>query len=348
MRPGLIVGVIAVAATLAVVGGPSAARDAGDSAAATCGQLNVTGKWTTVQSNVYRVTWSFTQSGTKITGTATLPPGDATRGGYTGRVGRVTGTLVGARLSVVVQWPPRTDGSVVRGKYVGTVVEAGAGRGRVGNGQAWDLANPSARASWTGTGAAHCGGESSEEPVRVDITFHADSLPTAPPQDGGQCPGSAKKAARILGHIEAQITPQGNHEGGGHDADTPKLSRCRVPVIDFRVDRVALNVIEPEHVLQVRLSVHIDAEGVHRPGQCKVGTTGIVVATYDDTSQAANSLRNDRLQIGPWNSPCDAHNHVITNNISSITADAAGSTWVRVWIRCTKPGTGYSPRNCDG
>jgi hypothetical protein len=42
---------------------------------------------------------------------------------------------------------------------------------------------------------------------------------------------------------------------------------------------------------------------------------------------------------------CGAHTHVITNNISRITADAGGSTWVRVWIGCLGPG--YSPRNCD-
>jgi hypothetical protein len=259
----------------------------------------------------------------------------------------VTGTLVGGRLNVVVQWPARTDGSIARGRYVGTVMQAGSGRGRVGNGKAWDLANPSAKATWTGTGAATCGGESSEEPVRVDIRFHANNLLTAPPLDGGQCPGLPLKAARITGSIQAQITPQGDHHGGGNVVDTPHLSRCRVPTIKVAVDRVALDVVEPEHVLRVTLSVHIDGEGVHRPGQCKVNTTGRIVATYDDTSQAANSLSNHRLQIGPWAGPCAAHNHVITNNITSITADSSSSTWVRVWIGCVKPGTGHAPRNCD-
>src|SRR5215208_4100913 len=83
--------------------------------AATCSHWNVTGTWTTLQSNRYRVTWRLTQSGTTVSGTAVLPQGDAARGGYTGTVGRVIrGSLVGSRLDLVVQWPPRTDGSLTR------------------------------------------------------------------------------------------------------------------------------------------------------------------------------------------------------------------------------------------
>jgi hypothetical protein len=95
--------------------------------------------------------------------------------------------------------------------------------------------------------------------------------------------------------------------------------------------------------MRVTLTVHIDQEGVHRPGQCQVGTTGTIVATYDDTAQAANALPNHSLRIGPWAGPCAAHTHLITNNISSITADASSSTWVRVWIRLPGPGHGLRP-----
>lgn len=193
--------------------------------------------------------------------------------------------------------------------------------------------------------AATCAGGAGEEPVKVDIRFHANNLPTAPPTDGGQCPGPGLKASRVTGTITAQITPNGDHQGGGDVVDTPHLSRCRVPVINIRVDHVQLQVVEPGKVLRAILKVHISQEGVHRPGQCKVGTRGTITATYDDTSRALNSLRNHRLQIGPWSGPCSAHNHVITNNITAITADSSSSTWVRVWIGCLGPG--YSPRNCD-
>jgi hypothetical protein len=93
--------------------------------------------------------------------------------------------------------------------------------------------------------------------------------------------------------------------------------------------------------------VHISQEGEHQPGQCRVGTKGTIVATYDDTLTVGNSLRNDQLKIGPWTTPCNAHNHLITNNISSITAHASGSTYTVNLIGCIgQPGTGYSPRNC--
>lgn len=193
--------------------------------------------------------------------------------------------------------------------------------------------------------AASCAASASTQPVRVQIRFHANSLPTAPPSDGGQCPGS-RQAARVTGEINAQITPGGDHQGGGDVDDTPHKSRCRVPTISVKVDRVRLRVVEPGKVLRATLSVHIDAEGVHRSGDCRVGTRGTITAIYDETSRGKNSLRNDSVRIGPWRGRCSAHEHRIDNDVSSITAGAAGSTWVRVSIACTAPGTGYAPRNC--
>ena len=189
-------------------------------------------------------------------------------------------------------------------------------------------------------------GAGGEQPVRVNIKFHANNLKTAAPNDGGQCPGR-RQDARVDGEISAQITRDGDHQGGGNVVDTPYRSRCRVPTIGLRVDRVRIRVIEPGDVMRAILKVHINSEGVHRDGQCRVGTDGTIVATYDDTSRARNSLRNDRFEIGQWSRPCPAHTHVIHNNISSITAGAAGSTWVRVQIACLGQGTGYAPRNCE-
>jgi hypothetical protein len=184
--------------------------------------------------------------------------------------------------------------------------------------------------------------EVQQEDVRVHVRFHANNLPTAPPSDGGQCRG-ATTPARVTGEITARIV-DGRHEGSGSVVDTPHRSRCRVPVIGVRVDKVRVKVIKPGRIMKAKLKVHIDSEGVHRPGQCKVGTKGTITATYDDTKRAANSLRNHSLRIGPWKSPCAAHTHRINNNISSTTADSAGSTWVRVSIAC--PGPGFAPRNC--
>jgi hypothetical protein len=151
----------------------------------------------------------------------------------------------------------------------------------------------------------------------------------------------------VAGHIEAQITELGGDtQGGGSVGETPGLHTCRTPTIQFAVEHIALEVLRPGHILRATMKVHISQEGDHQPGQCRVGTRGTITATYDDTLTVANSLRNDQLKIGPWTTPCNAHNHVITNSISSITAHGSGSTWVVAGISCIAPGTGFSPRNC--
>lgn len=190
---------------------------------------------------------------------------------------------------------------------------------------------------------SECSSCETDKPFKVNIQFHAQNLVTAPPSDGGQCP-NPRMRAQVMGHIEAQVTPLGHHEGGGTVADHPHRSRCRVPVIDFRVDSLSLRVLKPEKRIEVVMHVHISSEGVHQPGQCRVGTEGTVTARYDDTGRGTNSIRLDRLRIGPWKSPCNAHDHLITNTMSSITAHASSSTWVVVWIGCLD--NGYSPRNC--
>ena len=120
------------------------------------GQWDVAGTWHTVQSNDYTITWTFKQQGTSLTGKAVIPSAEAARARYTGTVGQVKGRIVGDKLDVVVQWPRRTDGVVVRGRYVGTVEESTTGGGMVDDGRAWDMANPTSKGRWTGTGAAAC------------------------------------------------------------------------------------------------------------------------------------------------------------------------------------------------
>ena len=107
--------------------------------------------------------------------------------------------------------------------------------------------------------------------MKIDIRYVANNLPTFPPLDGGQCP-AGKRGAIVKGTIEASITPNGDIQGGGDVSDTPHLAPCRVPVIKVAVDDIDLDIIQASHILRARLTVHIDGEGVHQPGDCKVGT----------------------------------------------------------------------------
>jgi len=192
-------------------------------------------------------------------------------------------------------------------------------------------------------------------PIKINVTFFANSMLTFPPKvvtgaavgaTATKCPATA--AAQVgPGSIEAQITPGGEYQGSGGIPETPHLHICRTPTIKIAVDHIVVEALKPGHTLRATLKVHIDGEASHQPGQCKVGTAGTIVITYDDTLMVANGLRNDQLKIGPWTTPCNAHNHVITNSISSITAYASGSTYAVVFIGCLAgPGSGYAPRNC--
>ena len=275
-------------------------------------------------------------------------PTDYFRGGYVAGSdrGKVTGCTKGNKKHLIARYVSDKSGS---GTFDITFAEPASFRGTY-------TTDARATGPYTGSFRGHFGGDGAVgkveapvgEPVRVDIRFHANNLGTAPPVDGGACPGPALKAARINGTIMARITEiRLEHQGSGSVTDTPHLSPCRAPVIKIAVDRVRFRVLIPGRIVRATLSVHIDQEGAHRPGQCQVGTRGTIEATYNDTTQAANSLPNHRLEIGPWAGPCAAHTHVITNNISSIGAGGSSSTWVRVWIGCqSAPGGGFAPRNC--
>lgn len=193
--------------------------------------------------------------------------------------------------------------------------------------------------------ASAAGGHEYTGPFEVRMRFHAQNLLTAPPSDAGDCT-PALKPAIVTGEIVARRTDGGEIQGGGDVDAAPHLARCRVPTINVRVDDVTLTVITPGKRLRAEIDVHIDGEAVHRPGDCKVNTRGTITAVYDDTVTAANGLRSHELVIGPWRGSCVAHLHTITNSITSITANAASSTWIRVNVLCPGDGTGLSPRNC--
>jgi hypothetical protein len=118
---------------------------------AVCKQWNVSGSWSTTQSNNYHVAFRFAQTGTTFTGTATLPAGEATAGGFASRTGKVTGTVRGSHLILKTVWTKTTGRAV--GQYMGVV-----SHGKV-TGSGHDITNPSApgpSVSWSGKGPARC------------------------------------------------------------------------------------------------------------------------------------------------------------------------------------------------
>jgi hypothetical protein len=109
-------------------------------------QFNISGVWRTTQGNGYSPTFTFTQVGTTITGTATISAGEQARASYRSPTGRVSGTLVGTKLDIMVTWQG-ANGEVV-GRYTGTIGPgATPGTGQIINGSAGGV-------NWSGTGPA--------------------------------------------------------------------------------------------------------------------------------------------------------------------------------------------------
>ncbi|MDQ2692165.1 MAG: hypothetical protein M3Y68_09055 [Chloroflexota bacterium] len=104
-------------------------------------QWQVAGPWNITQANNYHPVFEIAQTGTTLTGTATLSEGEASAGGYTGTTGTGVGSVNGDVFTFTVTWPPKTDGQVISGTYTGTITE-----GRI-DGQ--DNA-------WYGTGSSTC------------------------------------------------------------------------------------------------------------------------------------------------------------------------------------------------
>jgi len=181
----------------------------------------------------------------------------------------------------------------------------------------------------------------------IVISYFADSMPVATrPQLG--CPG-AVAPAQIYGMFEGHRT---DHISGGGSVSTRVLVvGCRAPGspgLLFSVNDISVST--SGSTITAVFTVRITASGTVPNGRCVPGTTGTVVATENDSVRAINQLPDDSVKFGPWASPCATFTHTITNNISPITADAEGSTWVRVFIGCQPPDIkvprGYSPRNC--
>ena len=117
--------------------------------AQTCSQYAVSGTWQTHQGNNYDPAFSFSQSGTAVSGTATLPGSQAANAGFSSSTGRISqGSLTGDRLDVTVSWS-KADGSTVQGRYTATLVPAASGQGSLSDGSAGGT-------SWTGSGPLTC------------------------------------------------------------------------------------------------------------------------------------------------------------------------------------------------
>jgi len=157
------VGVLGAAAALLAVCAPLAGSATGQNATArasvsatSCSQWNVAGTWRVLQrasatTPVFHITFRFAQSGKTVTGQGILTAAEARASGYSGTTGTLTGTLSGSRLNVVVTWPRLTNGTVVKGRYVG-----GVAANAITAGQAWPLAQPSVKVTWTASGRARC------------------------------------------------------------------------------------------------------------------------------------------------------------------------------------------------
>ena len=117
-----------------------------------CLQWDVSGTWTTSQANGYNPTFSLRQSGTTVTGTATLSAAETARAGYRGSTGSVQGTMTDNHLVVVVTWPPNASGAVLQGRYEATIT----GNSLTDGHAAAPTAPLGSGVSWTGTGTARC------------------------------------------------------------------------------------------------------------------------------------------------------------------------------------------------
>ena len=133
-----------------VLGAATASAQVSNTAAKTCPRWNVTGTWPSAQSNNYHVTFQLKQVGTKVTGTATNPPGEAAKLGY--KTGPIKGTVTGSHIVLTVRWEKSSITGVSDiGHYPGTITS-----GHIAGNHASDLALPGPTVAWTAHGPTRC------------------------------------------------------------------------------------------------------------------------------------------------------------------------------------------------
>jgi hypothetical protein len=133
-----------------VLGAATASAQVTNSAAKTCQHWNVTGRWPSAQSNNFHVTFQLKQVGTKVTGTAIVPPSEAASLGY--KTGPINGTVKGSHILLTVHWEKSSITGVSHiGRYPGTITS-----GHMAGNHASDLAVPGPTAAWTAHGPTRC------------------------------------------------------------------------------------------------------------------------------------------------------------------------------------------------
>jgi hypothetical protein len=107
-------------------------------------QWIVAGIWQTTSSNNYHPFFYIKQEGATLSGMATLSANEAALAGYSGTVGKGTGSVAGNVFTFAVAWPPRkSNGEAVSETYTGAITE-GKIEGKVGS------------ETWSGTGPSKC------------------------------------------------------------------------------------------------------------------------------------------------------------------------------------------------
>jgi hypothetical protein len=339
----LVLAVVACGAVLASTPGYQVAG-ASTLSSSGCSNFDVTGTWTTYQSNNYTVTWHFQQNGTTVSGSATLPEAEAQASGLTGTVGTVSGTVKGDRLDVTVQWPKKTDGSTLRGEYVGTIEQGtAANMGSVSDGEAWNVATPSLKATWTGHGAAMC-----SEEFKFLLTYSGDPLAGhGEGQDLGQLTGTVADTGCVP------------YRCAGCAAAPCSKPPITVPAIQMKVTRASLDVepltVKPPDVTRWQppmeriLTLTVTVTASPSPGECAIGDTGTIRLTDRDL-ETSTGVNGSRFEIGGWHTPCKGHTYVLDGTspgaVGAGTGLSPGKFYVYVWIACPGHGPGISPHNC--
>ena len=102
----------------------------------------VAGTWNVTQVNNYHPVFVITQAGNSLSGSATLPPEDVVRGGYTGATGSGVGSVFEDNFTFTVTWPPKkNDAANPPGMYTGTI-----GQNTISG----------SKGAWTATGPSQC------------------------------------------------------------------------------------------------------------------------------------------------------------------------------------------------
>jgi hypothetical protein len=133
-----------------VLGAATVFAQVANAAANSCQHWNVTGSWPSAQSNNYHVTFQLKQVGTKVTGTATNPPGEAASLGY--KTGTITGTVKGSHVVLTVHWEKSSITGVSNiGRYPGTITS-----GHIAGNDASNLVAAGPPIAWAAHGPTRC------------------------------------------------------------------------------------------------------------------------------------------------------------------------------------------------